>query len=171
MISAQVHSFDRCDRIGRCLVGTWSRVRVTTASLLAALAACAPASVRGPYEGRVLDNGFCLNGMLALPGGSDLREVLERRLPPRTLHGLAPGSPGPLVLIDGIAVDGIERLGGLRAADVAGVETLEPFRATPEYGARAREGAIVVVTKRGLRAGVTARPDARPLTPCSNAAR
>ena len=132
--------------------------------LVLALVGCSAASVQRTASPTA--DGLCLDGLFVRPHAGNLRDVLERRYRHRTPAWFDLRTSGPLVLIDGVQVDGLQRLAGLEAADVANVETLEAARAMPEFGARAREGAVVVVTNRGLAAGTDMRPGARPVMPC-----
>lgn len=124
--------------------------------------------------GRVQDglaaDGLCLDGLLLNAGPSNLHEILERRLAHRTPQWFDARLPGPLVLVDGMPVDGVQRLATMQARGIASVETLDGFFAETEYGPRARDGAIVVLTKAGLEAGAARRPGVRPALYCGNPA-
>jgi hypothetical protein len=95
---------------------------------------------------RVLVNGE----QVELLGDPNVRDLLNRRSRWYRLLEWAPAEDQPLVLVDGIArVDGIESLNDLRAFDVASVALVRRTEAVANYGARAREGAIVILTRRG----------------------
>jgi len=138
-----------------------------TTFLLALCAGGCATSGSGRLDEPVPADGFCFNGLLVRSQQPNVKDELERRLARRVPEWLDPRVRGPLVLVDGIEVDGLYRLATMSPAAIATVETLDANRAVPEYGLRARDGAIVVLTKEGLTAGASARrPDARPVPYC-----
>lgn len=140
-----------------------SRRRIAAAAVTLVVPACSPILSQGSPQTEV--GGLCLDGHPLLPGSSDLREALERRLGPRARDWFPAASAGPLVLLDGVAVPP-EQLTGVPAGSVASVELLEAFRAVAEFGARGTDGAIVVVTRRALEDGRAFPASDRPPHPC-----
>ncbi len=139
---------------------------VITLILTLIAAGCATAGAWQPGGGG--DDSLCIDGLFIHSGQLTLEQVLERRLARRVPQWFDPGRQGPLVLVDGLAVDGIQRLAMLPGHAVSSVETLEGHRAVPEYGAAARDGAIVVVTKQGRIDGTGFSPGARPALYCGH---
>jgi len=149
-----------------CPAGPQSACTVLTSffasALLLGFVACGPTEAPEP----VPRSGLCLNGVYTGARAANALELLERRYPRRISDWLDMREPGPLVLVDGTPVDGLQRLASLDPAVIASVELLEADRSVPEYGGRARAGAVVVVTKPGLEEGVDRQAGARPVTAC-----
>ncbi len=97
-------------------------------------------------------NHFLLNGaIIPSEGKNDLLNVLRSYVSPLRL-ALSATSPDdqPVVVLDGVILHGgVLRLSEIPPRHVASVAVLRPNDATPYYGNRARNGAILVKTIRG----------------------
>jgi hypothetical protein len=122
------------------------------------VAACTGSRARSTNDYRA--ETLCIDGLRVGGGDLMLGDLLRSR--PSTRHwitGVESGA-GPLVLVDGVEVAGTKWLTYIRARDVQIVETLDAGSAVPEFGARGRDGAIMVVTRASTRV-----PPARRLPP------
>jgi hypothetical protein len=111
--------------------------------------------------------GGCASGRVTTPVGSansiivngesvqtsetqTVLEVLSAKVPASLLSETAPSDDQPIVLLDGVVlVDGVPSLGTIAAFHVVSVSTMRATEAVPLHGSKARNGAIVVKTKRG----------------------
>jgi hypothetical protein len=83
-------------------------------------------------------------------GEANLLELLRRKATSLRLGEYPfPREYEPLVVVDGIPLDGLYRLEDIPAFHADTVRILRAAEALVGYGSRARNGAIVVTTKRG----------------------
>jgi hypothetical protein len=127
----------------RSVVGSRAfRHAIVLAASVAAGTACAGNRLTPEQDGQ--SAVLCVDGLRMNAGNRSLADLLNSRIPTRRwLSDGRTAGRGPLVLIDGLEVDGITRLTTIPASHVRWVETLDGFRAVPEYGPRARTGAVL----------------------------
>ena len=60
------------------------------------------------------------------------------------------GSQSPLLIVDGVQLDGIGQLSNIPPGDIATYDVLKDASATSIYGSRGANGVIIITTKRGV---------------------
>ena len=91
-----------------------------------------------------------MNGTLVPAGSGTILEAIQLSPSAQRLRTITQDpSSRPLVLVDGVTLDGLYRLADITAMSVASVRLLRGYEAVLYHGSKARDGAIVIETWRG----------------------